>query len=305
MNNRIGDTTVRHTSLFLLYGLLGAAPFVGAVAGLPFFPPVLFAALRIDVGAVILVGLVLLRGGYWMPRTRADSVAVLVTGVLTLGGNIAFVFIGQQYVTSATGAVIYSLAPVVTAGFASVLLPAERLGVLGAAGVVLGFIGASIVANPDFSNVVTETTQGMGFVFLSTTSFAVGNVLTKRVDPDLPSLTLTAWGLVIAGLFVHSVSLLRGETIGQIEWTRQALLALFTVGVLATAVLYGVHFELVGAIGATKTNLAYYVHPVSTAIAGHLLLGERIPGSSIVGLGTICLGFLLIEWRTVSRIYRR
>lgn len=290
------------TLLFVLYGVLGAAPFVGAVAGLPYFPPLLFAAFRIDIGALILVVVVAVRGGYWLPRTRRDLAGVVVTGVLTLGGNIALVFIGQQYVTSATGAVVYSLAPVITAAVASVLVPAERLDFLGICGVFLGFIGASIVANPDPSNLTAGTTRGAALVFLSVTSFALGNVITKRLSPPIPGLPLTAWGLVVSSVVVHAVSALSGEAVGQVEWSVRAILALAGVGILATAVLYGVHFELLGTIGATKTTLAYYVHPVSTAIAGHFLLAERITTTTLIGLPVICTAFLLVEWRTVAAI---
>jgi len=300
----MGLRSSRSTLLFVAYGLLGAAPFVGAVAGLPFFPPVLFAAFRIDIGAVLLLLVVVTRGGYWRPKTTTDITGVLVTGILTLGGNIGLVFLGQQYITSATGSVVYSLAPLLTAVVAFFLLPGERLGLWGGAGIVLGFIGAGIVANPDPSNLVTATNRGVVLVFLSTTSFAVGTVLTKYLDPQLPTLTLTAWGLVVAAVFIHGLSLWRGETVGQVEWTTQAILALIGVGVLATALLYRVHFELVTAIGATKTNLAYYAHPVSTAVAGSLLLDEQITAATIAGSVVIFVGFVFIEWHHVRGYFK-
>lgn len=295
----------KNPMLFVTYGILGAAPFVGAVAGLPFFPPVLFAALRIDVGAVLLLLLVAIKGDYWYPQTRSDIGAVLTTGVLTLGANIALVFVGQQYITSATGSVVYSLAPLLTAAFAFSLLPTERLTMLGGVGIVLGFVGAGIVANPDLSNLFIIKNRGVVLILLSTTAFGLGNVMTRRIDPDLPNLTLTTWGLVVGAVFVHGVSALHGETFSQIEWTTQGILSLLGVGVLATAVLYRVHFELLAEIGATRTNLAYYVHPVSTAFAGSLLLNERITVFTISGLAIIFVGFVLIEWQAFrSRVKR-
>ncbi len=278
---------------------------MGAVAGLPFFPPVLFAAFRIDIGAALLLLIVVTRGGYWYPKTGTDIAGVLVTGILTLGGNIGLVFLGQQYITSATGSVVYSLAPLLTAGVAFFLLPGERLDIWGGVGIVLGFVGAGIAANPDPTNVVTATNRGVVLVFLSTTSFAVGTVVTTYLDPQLPTLTLTAWGLVVAAVFIHGLSVLRGETVGQIEWTIQAILAVIGVGVSATAVLYRVHFELVAAIGATKTNLAYYAHPVSTAVAGSLLLDEQITAATVSGLVVIFVGFVCIEWQHARGYFRQ
>ena len=300
-------TRVKYKSpaLFVTYAILGAAPFVGAVAGLPFFPPVLFAAFRIDVGAVLLLLIVVAKGGYWYPKTFTDIIGILVTGLLTLGGNIALVFVGQQYITSATGSVVYSLAPLLTAAFAFFLLPAERLNKLGGVGIVLGFVGAAVVANPDLSNLLTATNRGVVLVLLSTTSFGLGNVVTQRLDPTLPSLTLTTWGLVVAAVFVHGVSALLGESVAHVEWTVRAVLSLLGVGVLGTALLYRVHFELLTEIGATRTNLAYYVHPVSTAIAGNLLLGEHITVFTVAGLVVIFVGFVLIEWQWVRATMSR
>jgi drug/metabolite transporter (DMT)-like permease len=249
--------------------------------------------------------LVAVRGDYWRPKTTEDIAGVVVTGILTLGGNIALVFAGQQYITSATGSVIYSLAPLLTAVFAFFLLPSERLNILGGIGIVLGFVGAGIVTNPDPSNLTTVTNQGVGLVFLSVLSFGLGNVITRRIDPDLPSLTLTTWGLVVAAVFVHSVSVLRGESVSQSEWTIQAVLSLIGVGVIGTAVLYRVHFELLTEIGATRTNLAYYAHPVSTAVAGYLILDERITVFTITGLVVIFAGFVLIEWERIQSIIPR
>lgn len=65
---------------------------------------------------------------------------------------------------------------------------------------------------------MTATNRGT-LVFLSTTSFAVWTVVTKYLDPQLPTLTLTAWELVVAAVNIHGLSLWRGETVGQVEWT--------------------------------------------------------------------------------------
>jgi len=60
--------------------------------------------------------------------------------------------------------------------------------------------------------------------------------------------------------------------------------------------VYRVHFELLSEIGATRTNLAYYAHPVSTAVAGSLLLGEQVTITTVTGLVVIFVGFAFIEW---------
>ncbi|WP_276274122.1 EamA family transporter [Haloarcula litorea] len=70
-------------------------------------------------------------------------------------------------------------------------------------------------------------------------------------------------------------------------------------GVLATALLSGVHFELLENIGATKTALAYYAHPISTAIAGNIYLNERITTLTVVRVAVVFTGFILVKRQNV------
>jgi len=291
--------------LFLAYGLLGASSFVGAKAGLPFFPPLLFGALRLDLGAVLLLGYVVATRSYNAPRTRTDVVCTLVTGAFTVGLAIPFLYLGQQYVTSGVGSVVYSLTPILTAGAAIGLLPAISLDARDVAGLALGLLGVAVVANVDPGHLLTSDVRGVALVFASALTFAVGNVVVQRIGPDLPSVTMTSWGLAIAAVVSHLLSAATGESLAAIEWTGQAIAALVVTAIFASALYYGVHFELVGRIGSTRTNLVYYVMPISATVSGWLLLGEAITLSTVGGFVLIFVGFVLVEYRSLVGELRR
>jgi len=298
------DEALFDVGLFLAYGVLGASSFVGAKAGLPYFPPLLFGALRLDLGAALLIGYVYVTRSYWTPKTRTDVVCTLITGVFTVGVAIPLLYLGQQYVTSGVGSVVYSFTPILTGVAAIGLLPTVNLDVTDAIGFVLGLIGVAVVAGVDPERLLTSDVRGVALVFGSAFAFALGNVVVQRLRPSLPSATLTSWGLVLAALTSHAMSLATGESPAAIQWTTQAWVALVVTGIFAGALYYGIHFELVRRIGSTRTNLVYYVMPISATLAGWLLLDEQITLSTVAGFGLIFVGFVSVEYHSLLAAVR-
>ncbi|MFC6769609.1 DMT family transporter, partial [Natrinema soli] len=158
----------RRTAVFFaLSSLFFGGTFVAAKAGLAYFPPLLFVALRFDVAAVVMlayVGLTSSRSEL-LPRTRGDVGAILATGVLAIGLTNALLFVGQQYVTSAVASIVYSLNPIMTPVFAAFLLSDERLSPRGAAGMGLGLLGVGLVVSPDPVNLLGGAV-GKGILFV-------------------------------------------------------------------------------------------------------------------------------------------
>jgi drug/metabolite transporter (DMT)-like permease len=100
------------------------------------------------------------------------------------------------------------------------------------------------------------------------------------------------------------MSLATGESPAAIQLTTQAWVALVVTGIFASALYYGVHFELVGRIGSTRTNLVYYVMPISATLAGWLLLDEQMTLSTVTGFGLIFVGFVAVEHQSLLAAVR-
>lgn len=286
----------RNAVLFGTYCILGAFVFVGAKLGMPDIPPLLFAALRLDIAGVLLLAVAGLRGDYWVPHTRRDVLGVAVVGGLTLGIMNAMLFAGQQYVTSALGAIAYSFMPILTTGFAVLLLPAASLDRVDALGILLGSFGVGVVANPATA-IQPERLLGLGLMIGSVAVFAFGSVLTQRVQPPIPRLALTAWGVLVAAVLNHGIAFVLGRPVTAITWTSAAIAGILIESLLATAVLYVVHFELIDRIGPARTSLNFYLQPVVAAPIGLVLFDNHLTVLSLVGFFIIFVGFVLLERR--------
>ena len=285
-----------------LVSVLFGGTFVAAKAGLAHFPPLLFVALRYDVAAVVLLAYVVFTRapGELLPRTRGDVAGILSTGLVVLGLTNALLFVGQADATSAVGAILFSLNPILTPVFAAVLLADERLSARGWAGLVVGLVGVAVVVDPDPA-MFASGGVGKLLLFAGAVTGALGTVLVRRSGGQLDSTVRTAWGLPVGALLCHALSIGAGESVASVSWGLPALLALGYVGVFAGAIAYVAYFELIDTTGATHANLVFYVVPVVSTLGGWALLGEAV--SPLVGVGFLLVfaGFAILGSESLAR----
>jgi drug/metabolite transporter (DMT)-like permease len=289
----------------LLFALLAAAwgsAFMAIKAGLAYIPPVLFAALRYDIAGVLMVGYAFYATDQPIPRGRSQWLVVGVAATLIIAGYHTLLFIGETdpAVTSAAAAVIVSLSPVLTTGFARVFLPDERLTLVGIAGLLLGLVGVVILSNPDPNNLLAGGAVAKLLIFAAATAFALGSVLTRRSEASLPIETMEAWAMVGGAVIMHGVSLGLGESPADVAWTPEAIAALGYLSVVASAIGFLIYFDLLDRLGPIQINLVSYVAPIAAAIAGWAVLSEIPTVNTAVGFLIICVGFALVKRRAIQ-----
>ncbi|WP_137288200.1 DMT family transporter [Natronorubrum halophilum] len=286
----------RNLALFVaLAGIWGTA-FVAISAGLEYFPPVLFAALRYDIAGVLMLAYAAATVDDWYPSGRDEWLLVAVGATLLIAAYHAFLFVGQQNTTAAAAAIVVSLSPVLTTGFARVLVPSDALSTVGVAGLLLGLVGVGVIAQPDPSNLLTTDVIATALVFAAATAFALGGVLTRRIDAALPIETMEAWSMLGGALLMHGVSFALAEPIEPSAWTHpEALGALGYLAVVASAIGFLLYFDLLERLGAVEINMVSYVAPVFAALVGWLYLGEVIDVTTAIGFGFIAAGFVLVK----------
>lgn len=267
----------------------------------PVSTPPFFASLRFLVAAGFLLPYITLRTEPPRPQTRTDYLAILASGGLIVAAANAFLFIGQQYTTSATAAILISLSPILTVGLAASVLPSSTLTGRRVLGVLLGLVGVGIVAHPDPSNLLSATIFGKGLIFLAALALAVGGVALRSLQSTLSPLAITAWATFVGGVAMLALSLGRGEPILTASWSTIALLAVIYNGVIATPLGYVAYFILLETVGPVRVNLLTYVSPLVTAFAGWLLLGEHLRRLTIGGFVVIATGFVLVEYQSLTR----
>jgi drug/metabolite transporter (DMT)-like permease len=285
----------RNALLFVALAVVWGSAFTAIKAGLDYFPPVLFAALRYDVAGVLMLGYAVYATDRWRPRHRAEWLLVGVGGLFLIAAYHAFLFVGELGVTSAVAAIVVSLSPILTTAFARLFLPEERLRVLGVVGLLVGFVGVVALSDPEPGNLLTARNVSLFLVFLAAASFALGSVLTRRIDASLPIETMEAWSMLVGALVMHGASLAIGESASEIRWTAAGVLALGYLIVVASALGFLIYFDLLERLGPIEINLVSYAAPVVAAVTGLLFLSEQLTEETVVGFGLILVGFVLLK----------
>jgi drug/metabolite transporter (DMT)-like permease len=296
--------------LFLTLAAVWGSAFMAIKAGVGgpdtpayfFDAPVLFAAVRFDIAGAIMLAYAAWTTDRWLPGGRDDWVVVAVGAVLIIAGYHALLFVGQRGTTSAAAAVIVSLSPVLTTAFARALLPDERLTVLGIVGMVLGLAGVIVLSRPDPANLVSSRFEAL--VFAAALCFALGSVLTRRLDSDLPTATMEAWSMLGGAVLMHVASFGLEESVVGMPGLRE-LSALAYLSIVSSAIGFLIYFDLLDRLGAIEINLVSYVAPIFAALAGFFFLAERIDGPTVAGFVIILVGFVLVKRRAIQSELRR
>jgi drug/metabolite transporter (DMT)-like permease len=291
----------RDFGLFLTLAAVWGSAFMAIKAGLAYVPPVLFAAIRYDVAGVLMLGYAVWAVDDPVPRGRGEWALVAVGSTLLIAGYHVLLFLGESdpAVTSAAAAVIVSLSPVLTTAFARALLPTERLTAVGTVGLLCGLLGVAVLARPGPDALVTGGVVAKLLVFGAAAAFALGSVLTRRVDAELPVETMEAWSMLGGALLMHLVSAGLGESVGDVTLSTTALLSLAYLALVSSALGFLIYFHLLDRLGAVEINLVSYVAPVFAALAGWLFLRERLAPATAGGFLLIVLGFLLVKRRAI------
>ncbi|WP_435156709.1 DMT family transporter [Haladaptatus sp. DFWS20] len=286
--------------LFGLLATLWGFSFLAISLGLESLEPVLFAAYRYDVAAVLLLGYALFSDSAWRPTDITNASAILAGGLFLVGAN-AFLFIGQQTVSSGVAAILQSLLPIMTSLWALRLLPEERVSAVGTIGIVLGFVGVSLIIRPDPANLLGSNVTGRLLILIQITGVALGGVLIQRVGPTLDKAALSGWSMFTGGLFLHAVSLSLGETFS-FPTTVKSGAAVAYLGIFATAIAFLIYFTLLDVRGAFETSLVSYLVPIVATIVGVVVLGESITTLTIAGFMIVFAGFILLKRQAIANI---
>lgn len=290
--------------LFVLLAALWGVAFMAIRAGIELFPPVLFAAIRYDLAAIILVAYAWFVSDRWLPRSKSDILVVVIDGTLLIGLYNIFIFLGEQTVSGGVAAILVSMNPILSTVFSRLILPSRGLKPVGVVGLASGFVGVVLISGFGITRVVSGDTTGQLLVLAGAASFAFGSVVVQLIDESISTEGTTGWACVVGAVLIHVVSFGFGESTSAIIWNSRAIGALLYLVVGSSVVGYFVYFYLLDELGPVQINLVSYAAPVFAAVSGWLVLGEQITPRTILGFLLIFAGFLIIKRKEVRNEIR-
>jgi len=281
----------------LLFVMLWSTGFIAAKYSMANADPFVFLSLRMTITAIVLIPILWL-AGVDLPKTIFNHRHDMVTGVLLHCCYLGFLFWPiKDGMPSGIVAIIIGIQPILTTALATMYI-GESLNLRKVAGLLLGFIGVSVVIVGKFGlNLDLDgglTGFYLGLCVLSLIALSVGVFYQKKFCDQSQLLTGTLMQYVAAAIATALFALLFGET-WQIDWTSGFALALTwqVLGLSIGAVVLLMAIIKLGEAG--RVSSMFYLIPPLVVIEAHFLFGETLGLLSIAGMFLCVIGVYLVN----------
>ena len=270
----------------------GSIVVVRDVAGI--VPPAAMSFLRCVLALMILYPICRRSLHSQLPLMRKHWKIIGLQGVLLFIGGNGMLFVGLQFTSAISGALINSAEPVVIVAVAWGMFR-DRLTTIQWIGVVISMIGVLyLIGRGDVSVFLSfDLNIGDVFVLISIVSWAFYAVLMRRVPRELDRLNLV-FGILVAGAIVvfpfwilENIFYKATPLIWETVWTTgfnavfASILALFWWN------------HTVENLGPGRAGLFVHLIPVYTVVLAMSLLGEQPYLFHAIGIGLIAIGIVL------------
>ncbi|KAA0090671.1 DMT family transporter [Trinickia soli] len=255
-------------------------------------------ALRVSIGAAVLVVILALRG---TPRAsfetlRSRAVPLFVVGVLNSAAPFCLFAFAELTLSAGLTSVINATTPLWGALVAYIWLK-DRLTALRTLGMLIGFGGVvslvwGQIAAPHGS--LAPSAGATALAALAATGaallYGIAANYTKRHLTGVDSLTIATGSMIGGSIALLPFAIATWPT-GPISL--QAWGAVLSLGVACTGVAYLIFFHLINVAGPARAITVTFVIPVFGILWGALFLNEQVSSGMIEGCAIVLVGTAL------------
>lgn len=259
--------------------------------------PMLLTAMRTVIGGSFLVTFALLRGERF-PTDRAILARIFVVGFSITTVSSALLVFGVSRVPAGFASLMSSTMPLFTAVL-SLLLLSSRINMLGAAGLVVGFVGTGVLASPALEG--EARLLGAVSLLASALAWAFGTVFMKWKDFSAvtPIMLVGVQLLMSACLLVPFASIV--EDVGATDWSAGLFVPLVYAAIPANAVTFSLMATVVRRATPTQAASTAYMIPLFGVFFGWLIRGERLGAVELAGGLLVVAGVTIVVTAATPR----
>ncbi len=275
--------------------LLWAICFPFIVTGLPDAPPLLFAALRAFLAGGLLFAVHLVqRRREPYPFSPRDLGLLSLIGLSYTAMGFGGMFLAAGHLSPGLATVLASTQPLIAAAIAAAWL-GETLKSKGIAGLVIGFLGVTLLSWSGFDNNNAGYLWGITWVLVGAIGIAIGNILLKKRAGGSVAAPM-AVQLLIGGGILLLASAVGGEQ-WEIRWTFRFTGSLLILSALATAAMMYLWFALLARAPLNRLNVFSFLTPALGLLIGFIFFEERLQPVQILGIIVVIVGIAMMQGR--------
>jgi len=256
--------------------------------GMDQFTPLLLMSLRFGIAGLILVWFTKPPWGFM----RELFIIAFIGSTLQYG----FTYYGLKGIDVSTASILVQLEGPILALLSTLILK-ERLGWPRSLGMGLAFTGVIVIAGEPR---LSDSLDSVALVITGAVFWAIAQIMISRLK-SLSGITILAWIAIIATPQMLLISLVIEE--GQWESIKTANLVdwsiVFYLSFIMTVIGYSIWYHLLRICDVSKISPFLMLLPVTSIIAGIVLLGEKFTLAMGIGGVLVMTGVAstLIKWR--------
>ncbi|NVJ96709.1 MAG: EamA family transporter [Alphaproteobacteria bacterium] len=273
--------------------LIWGSSYVVLTEFLPGGNPFWLAMLRaLPAGLLLLLVVRQLPKGIWWQR-------VFILGALNFTVFWSLLYVAAYRLPGGVAATLGATQPLLVVFLARAFLGAT-IRPLAIVAALMGLGGvAMLVLGP---NAQWDAT-GVLAASASAVSMAFGTVLTRRWQPEVSSLTFTAWQLAAGGILLLPVALVMSPELPTFDG--KGLLGLAYLAIIGAAITYALWFRGVAKLAPARVSSLSFLSPLSAVLLGWLILGEGLSSEELTGVLLTLLSVWLSQNAARIRIFPR
>ena len=250
-----------------------------------------FRALCLIAGGSILMTLSALSGNRCRLR-RGELGSILLCGSFAILGWMVFSAYGVSQMPAGRASIIAFTMPL-WATIAAAYVLGERITRSKLAGLLLGLSGLAVLIGPDLV-ILQRAPMGAIFMLLAAISWAIGTVLVKHIDWQLPTLSNIAWQLLVSAVPVTTIALIVEPFPQLASLSPNAMIACAYIILFPMSFCQWAYFKTVGLLPASIAAIGTLTIPVIGVYSSHLILDEQVGVYDVVALLLVLSALMMV-----------
>lgn len=215
---------------------------------------------------------------------KGQRLLIAITGIFLIGiYSTSFILAMDFGLTPGILATIFGIQPILT-----LLLSERRFPPLRLIGLLVSFIGLTLVVSRSMMQ-ADISVIGMMFAFLGLFSITAGTLMQKRITLP-PHEVLPLQYLVAMILFIIMTPWMPIR----FELTLPSVGAGLWLGIVVSVIAQLLLYRLIAGGNLVNVTSLFYLVPIVTALFDYLLLGNKMPFITLIGLITILMGLAIV-----------
>ncbi|HEO8422255.1 Probable amino-acid metabolite efflux pump [Mycobacteroides abscessus subsp. abscessus] len=219
--------------------------------------------------------------------TKKELILFFLAGLIGLVFNQLFLFSGLQYSTASNASLIFSMAPLITALLARVILK-EKITRNLIIGSIIALLGVYFVLS---ANGRFQYNIGDILLFGATVTFSCNLIFVRMLSKGISPLIITTYSFLIAILMFDPFILVSVD----INWNQPLIMWLIAflsvlIGQGITTLMWN---NTMQSVGAAKSTVVLNLQPIITLLLDYWIYDTKISILQLIGTTLVIYGVLL------------